>query len=328
MDEFQNCVDLNTTRLDPFAEARSYGLGLVVANQHTGQLPNAVLSSVSNNTASKIVFGLGPEDARKLKDSFLPPTPEELGVIPRFGVAVRLMTSTGEAPVSTATTAPPPSPTGASRAALEASRCLYGRPVAEVEAEFIERHESSQGTADGQRSEAEVTTEPMQQGISYPVSRTISPGEQTPAVSPLAKRSRHGATGSPRYTSLSPTQQPVRAAITKHGQLTVSQVRRLLYEGTEEGTRVRAQRHLKRLTDLGLVRRFWGVYDGPAEYIYSAGSTTVGRFSTLSTSPSCMSVWLRLLCHINGRMYTQNSGSRTRYTQKCPRFCVRPRALV
>jgi hypothetical protein len=105
MDEFQNYADLNTTRSDPFAEARSYGLGLVIANQHTGQLPNAVLSSVSNNTASKIAFGLEPEDARKLKDSFLPLTPEELGVIPRFGVATRLMTSTGKAPVTTAQTA-------------------------------------------------------------------------------------------------------------------------------------------------------------------------------------------------------------------------------
>jgi hypothetical protein len=101
------------------------------------------LSSVSNNTASKIAFGLEPEDARKLKDSFLPLTPEELGVIPRFGVVTRLMTSTGKAPVTTAQTAPPPSPTGAGKAALEASRRLYGRPVSEVEHEFIERHKST-----------------------------------------------------------------------------------------------------------------------------------------------------------------------------------------
>lgn len=143
MDEFQNYSDLNTTRSDPFAEARSYGLGLVIANQHTGQLPNAVLSSVSNNTASKIAFGLEPEDAKKLKDSFGPLTAEELGVIPRYGVVARLMTSTGKAPVTTAMTAPPPMPTGAGKAALDASRARYGRPVHEVEAEFVERHKTA-----------------------------------------------------------------------------------------------------------------------------------------------------------------------------------------
>ena len=65
-----------------------------------------------------------------------------------------------------------------------------------------------------------------------------------------------------------------------------SQVRRLLYTGSGEGTRVRSQRHLKRLTDLGLIRRLWGVYDGPAEYIYVLAGTT-GRgpvFHTLDIS--------------------------------------------
>ncbi len=140
MDEFQNYADLNTTRSDPFAEARSYGLGLVIANQHTAQLPNAVLSSVSNNTASKIVFGLEPEDAKKLKDNFVPLTPDDLNTLPRYGVAARLMTSSGKAPVTTAVTAPAPFPTGAGHAALEASRRAYGRPMTEVQQELAERH--------------------------------------------------------------------------------------------------------------------------------------------------------------------------------------------
>jgi hypothetical protein len=140
MDEFQNYADLNTTRSDPFAEARSYGLGLVIANQHTAQLPNAVLSSVSNNTASKIVFGLEPEDAKKLKDNFVPLTPDDLNTLPRYGVAARLMTSSGKAPVTTAVTAPAPMPTGAAQPALEASRRAYGRPMTEVQQEMAERH--------------------------------------------------------------------------------------------------------------------------------------------------------------------------------------------
>jgi hypothetical protein len=290
MDEFQNYADLNTTRSDPFAEARSYGLGLVIANQHTGQLPNAVLSSVSNNTASKIAFGLEPEDARKLKDSFLPLTPEELGVIPRFGVVTRLMTSTGKAPVTTAQTAPPPSPTRAGRAALEASRRLYGRPVAEVEREFVERHKSTLKTADGRRSEAEMTAEPMQEGVDYSVDRGVDPVQRTAPPFTLARRRRHGATGNrsntPYSSSLSPQQALVRSAVLKHGQLTSSQIRRLLYQGTPDGCRVRSSRHLKRLTELGLVRRVWGVYDDEAQYIYMpAGTTSRGPvFHTLDIS--------------------------------------------
>jgi hypothetical protein len=128
--------------------------------------------------------------------------------------------------------------------------------------------------------------EPMQEGVSHVISQPISQMEHLATVKPLVRRGRHGATGSPRFTSLSPTQQAVRSAVAKHGQLTASQVRRLLYEGSPEGVRVRSQRHLKRLTDLGLIRRFWGVYDGPAEFIYMpAGSTTRGPvFHTLDIS--------------------------------------------
>lgn len=142
MDEFQNYADLNTSKSDPFAEARSYGLGLVIANQHSGQLSNAVFSSVANNTGSKIVFGLEPEDGHKLKNHFVPLTPDDLNTLPKFSVAARLLSSAGKAPVVTAMTAPPPMPTGAGHAALAASRAVYGRPVNDVETEFVERHKS------------------------------------------------------------------------------------------------------------------------------------------------------------------------------------------
>lgn len=82
----------------------------------------------------------------------------------------------------------------------------------------------------------------------------------------------------PHSSSLSLQQVRVLQAVRKHTQLTSSQVRRLLYTGTPEGTRIRSQRHLKRLYELGLIRRVWSVYDDrPAEYLYMpAGSTTRG----------------------------------------------------
>lgn len=144
MDEFQNYGSLDTSKSDPFAEARSYGLGLVIANQHTEQLSKlGVLSSVRANTGSKIVFGLEMEDAKKLKDNFEPLTADDLATLPKYGVAVSLMSNGGRAPVTTAVTAAPPSPTGAGSAARPASRSRHGRPVAEVEAELAERHQVS-----------------------------------------------------------------------------------------------------------------------------------------------------------------------------------------
>lgn len=143
MDEFQNYADFNTSLSDPFAEARSYGLGLVIANQHTAQLKPAVLSSIRANTGSKIVFALESQDAKALKENFAPLSPEELTALPKFGAAVSLMSSSGKAPVTTAVTAPPPMPTGLAQAALTASRAVYGRPVADVEKEFAERHRTN-----------------------------------------------------------------------------------------------------------------------------------------------------------------------------------------
>lgn len=129
----------------------------------------------------------------------------------------------------------------------------------------------------------------MNEPISYPVSQPISDGIQPTRGLTSQNGHARGAThlrSNTRYSSLSPTQQAVLQAITKHGQLTASQVRRLCYTGTPEGVRIRCQRHLTRLTSLGLVRRFWGVYYGAAQYIYMpAGTTTRGPvFHTLDIS--------------------------------------------
>jgi hypothetical protein len=90
----------------------------------------------------------------------------------------------------------------------------------------------------------------------------------------------------PYSSSLSPQQVLVRSAVLKHGQLTSSQVRRLLYGGSPNGCGVRSGRHLKRLTELGMVRRIWGVCEDEAQYIYMPpGTTTRGPvFHTLHIS--------------------------------------------
>lgn len=73
------------------------------------------------------------------------------------------------------------------------------------------------------------------------------------------------------------TQEPICAGLVKFHMFTASQLRRLNYQGTNKGTKNRASYHLKRLTELGYVRRFKGVYAGAAEYIYTPPSSKARR---------------------------------------------------
>jgi hypothetical protein len=70
------------------------------------------------------------------------------------------------------------------------------------------------------------------------------------------------------YSHLSPTQSLVIQSVTQFRQLTTSQIRRLHYQGSYDGTRVRARRHLTRLVKLGHLKRMWGAYEGSVEYVY------------------------------------------------------------
>jgi len=76
------------------------------------------------------------------------------------------------------------------------------------------------------------------------------------------------------YSHLSPTQLAVLQSVTQLRQLTTSQLRRLHYIGSYDGTRVRVRRHLARLTKLGLLKRMWGAYTEGVEYVYQLPQMT------------------------------------------------------
>jgi hypothetical protein len=143
-DEHQNYAGASLSQSDPFAEARSYGLGLVVANQFTDQLPTAVHNTVSKNAQNVIAFSLAPDEAKKVKEVFGPLSADDLSNLPRFNVAARVMSSSGRAPTVTLKTPTPPMPTGVGHRIIEASRMTYGRPVDEVEAELLTRHKTAE----------------------------------------------------------------------------------------------------------------------------------------------------------------------------------------
>ena len=66
VDEFQNLAGLPVVETI-LSEARKYGLHLVMAHQHTRQLPEELLQSVFSNTGVKVVFRVGGGDLEKLK---------------------------------------------------------------------------------------------------------------------------------------------------------------------------------------------------------------------------------------------------------------------
>jgi hypothetical protein len=65
IDEFQFVADLPI--IDTIlSEARMYGLHLVIAHQHTKQIPEQLLQSVMSNCAVKVAFQVGGGDIKKL----------------------------------------------------------------------------------------------------------------------------------------------------------------------------------------------------------------------------------------------------------------------
>lgn len=66
IDEFQDYAEDSHVLFTLFEQARKYELGLIVAHQYLGQMPNQLQQSVAANTAIKFAGKVSSEDARKL----------------------------------------------------------------------------------------------------------------------------------------------------------------------------------------------------------------------------------------------------------------------
>ena len=135
LDEWQHFVHLPTPMPAVLAEARGFGLGLTLANQNLGQLPEAVRDAVLANARSKVVFQLPAQDARLLaRELGHGLTSDELQTLDPFEVVAQPFAAGRTQPPVTVQTAPP-SPPKADAAALRVqSRQRYGVPLREVEA--------------------------------------------------------------------------------------------------------------------------------------------------------------------------------------------------
>lgn len=138
-DEFQDVVRLPLDLADMAAQARSLGLGLVLAHQYLAQLPTAVKTAVLGTVRSHIVFQLGRDDAGELAPAFAPLTATDLHTLGTFEIAVRLCVNGATAPPVTGTTYPMPPVTIDGAALAAANRHRHGLSVSDVDDQIAAR---------------------------------------------------------------------------------------------------------------------------------------------------------------------------------------------
>jgi TraM recognition site of TraD and TraG len=144
IDEFQNVVHLPTPMPAVLAESRGLGLGLTLAHQHVGQLPNDVRDAVLANARSRVVFQLPAQDAgllaRELGGGL---TPDDLQGLGAFEVAAQLYAAGRTQPPLTARTEAPSATRSDADAVRASSRQRYGAERSQVEAEIRRRHQGA-----------------------------------------------------------------------------------------------------------------------------------------------------------------------------------------
>lgn len=145
LDEFQSFLTLPIDPEDMLAKARGFGLGMVLAHQHLGQLGPEMKRAVLANARTKVFFQTSADDARTMSNEFGNTVSEQdflhLG---RFEALARIATNDGISPPLTLATYAPAKGHGGSRDIRQASQQQYGRKVADVEAEMRSRRTASQ----------------------------------------------------------------------------------------------------------------------------------------------------------------------------------------
>ena len=141
LDEFHDYLYLPQSIDEILAQARGYRLNLTLANQHLAQLHESTRQALAANARTRVVFQLGPDDARVVARDFEPMMVHQLQSLARFQIAVRLNIDGHTSRPFTGTTLPMPRGLSEGHAAEMKFKSAqrYGRPVAEVEAEIVER---------------------------------------------------------------------------------------------------------------------------------------------------------------------------------------------
>lgn len=112
----------------------------MLAHQHLDQLPGTIRSAVLANARSKVVFQTTADDARVFAREFgRAVSADDFMDLGQYEVLCRLATSDGVSPPVSASTLPPPEPTGRAEEVRARSRERYGRSLEDIQADIERR---------------------------------------------------------------------------------------------------------------------------------------------------------------------------------------------
>lgn len=144
MDEFQNFATMPISPSDMLAQSRSFGLGMVLAHQHTGQLKTDLRDAVLANARTKIIFQTSSTDARIMAAELGSLVkPEDLLNLGKREAIARVATPSGVSQPFTMRTKDISTPSSNARYIRNLSRQKYGRPVDEVEKAIEQRRKGT-----------------------------------------------------------------------------------------------------------------------------------------------------------------------------------------
>jgi hypothetical protein len=145
VDEFQDYLRLPTDIGDILAQSRGYGVGMVLAHQHLGQLPKELKSGVLSNARSRICFQLGHEDALVMSKGSNILSAQDFEKQARYQIYAQLVGNGEVLPWASGETLQPIDPISEVEAIRAMSRERYGINGDEVEANLLTQIDSSLG---------------------------------------------------------------------------------------------------------------------------------------------------------------------------------------
>lgn len=166
---------------DALAQARSLGVGFILANQYRDQLTPGMQTAIDANTRSKVVFGLGGHDAAAVAKRAARLEPADFQLLGKYQIYANLIQNGKATDWFSATTLPPALPVQDGSDLYAKAHASYGVCASETEAELLNL-------------------------LRAPAAEASAPVGRTPRA-PAAKETPPGRVGRTPRTSLGPTSE-------------------------------------------------------------------------------------------------------------------------